>query len=109
MHPSVIVLTKKIDNGILLLNDRGCAKKRRDRRDRGVRMAVIAFQERYTFAENIRGGIPAPSGQGAAAAEGAFVKNGRTERKNGKKFQFFRRQFYTHKQLRLLRKQETAA
>ena len=26
MHPSVIVLTKKIDNGILLLNDRDCAK-----------------------------------------------------------------------------------
>lgn len=55
MHPSVIVLTKKIDNGILLLNDRDCAKKRRDRRDRGVKIAVIAFQERYTFAENIRG------------------------------------------------------
>lgn len=55
MHPSVIVLTKKIDNGILLLNDRDCAKKRRDRRDRGVKIAVIAFQEKYTFAENIRG------------------------------------------------------
>ena len=43
MHPSVIVLTKKIDNGILLLNDRGCTKKRRDRRDRGVKIAVIVF------------------------------------------------------------------